>query len=112
MASPFGRLPPSSTTTIAFSALELKHWCDELAKVLHYLLAVDEMPVGGRSWLDARAAAREALKRYELGEPSSEGALLRAARRVLFYALRDPRQWHPETLTAFRELQEVLERFD
>jgi hypothetical protein len=110
-SSRFGQ-PSSSVATLTVSAAVLRRWCDELAKVLHYLLAVDEMPVGGRTWLDARAAAREALKRYELGQPSSESELLRSARRVLFYALRDPRQWHPETLAAFRDLQEVLERFD
>jgi len=104
--------PSSSTTTVTVSAAELKAWCDELAKVLHFLLAVDDLPVGGRTWLEARTSARAALLRYRAGEPAAEALLLTSARRVLFFALRDPRQWHPETLEAFRDLQEVLERFD
>lgn len=113
MAPPFSRLGPSSSTTaLTISAADLKAWCDELAKVLHFLLAVDDMPIGGRTWLEARTTARTALARYRTGEPAAEASLLRSARRVLFFALRDPRQWHPETLEAFRELQEVLERFD
>jgi hypothetical protein len=101
-----------STTTLEVSAAELKLWCDELAKVLRFLLAVDDMPVGGATWLAARMSAREALERYRRGGNTAESTLLRAARRVLFFALRDPRQWHPETLEALRNLQEVLDRFD
>jgi hypothetical protein len=113
MVPPLRRIgPASSTITLTVSAAELKAWCDELAKVLHFLLAVDDMPIGGPTWLEARIAARAALVRYRAGEPAAEASLLRSARRVLFFALRDPRQWHPETLQAFRELQEVLERFD
>jgi len=29
---------------------------------------------------------------------------------VLFYAQRDARVWHPETLEAFRDMQEVLDQ--
>jgi hypothetical protein len=100
----------SETTTLTVSAAELRAWCDELAETLHLVLACDDGGIG-KTWESSRLRAREVLRRYSAGLPSAESELLRVCRRVLFFAQRDPRQWYPETLEAFRDMQEVLDGF-
>lgn len=108
-------LPPnrraSSTITVSVTAAELRARCDELAEALHLVLACDDGAIVGKTWQHSRLKARLALRRYSAGLPSAESELLRVCRRVLFYAQRDPRLWHPETLEAFRDMQEVLDGF-
>ncbi len=98
----------TATTTVTITAAELRARCDELAETLHLVLACDERGAG-RTWENSRLRAREVLLRYSSGQPAAESELLRVCQRVLFFAQRDPRQWHPETLEAFREMQEVLD---
>jgi len=109
MAYSHGR--SGGTTTLTVTAAELKARCDELAEALHLVLACDDGgAIVGRTWELSRLRAREVLRRYSAGLPSAESDLLRVSRRGLFYAQRDPRVWHPETLEAFRDMQEVLDR--
>jgi hypothetical protein len=100
----------SEATSITVSAAELRARCDELAETLHLVLACDDGGTG-KTWEMSRLRARKVLRRYSAGPPSAESELLRVSRRVLFYAQRDPRVWHPETLEAFRDMQEVLDGF-
>jgi hypothetical protein len=58
----------------------------ELAGALRAVLGVEEAMTFGTAWNDSRIHAREVLARYQANGPDAATELLRACRRLLYWA--------------------------
>jgi hypothetical protein len=80
----------------------------KLAGALSAVLGVEEAMTFGKAWHDSRLHAREVLARYQAGGPDAATELLRACRRLLYWASADESSLRAQ-LGELRRAVEVVE---